>query len=434
LRGVRGCATNPATGGFQVMARRPRVAIVGGGIGGLAAGLALRRRGIEVTIHEKSARISEIGAGITMSPNALKALRALGLEDAAVAIGYQADDSVIRSWRSGRVIMRQKRSGSVVERFGASFLTIHRADLLDIIAAAVPERCIRLGAECVAVAAEDGVARARFADGGEIEADIVVGADGIHSVVRESLFGPDAPHFTGCVCWRGLVPIDALPAGSRATEMTSWWGPHGHVVHYRVRRGELVNFVAHIDSDAWTEESWTHECDRAELITTYARWNESLLRLFESSERYYKWALYDRDPLEAWGKGRATLLGDAAHPMLPYLGQGACMAIEDGCILADLVARTPEDPAGAHAAHAAGPARLAPPRQGEPSRLARRAIEARPQVRLAPLVRVGQDPVPGGMALRLRRGDGGSRVDGPHPSRRSLRSLLRMRIPFCSSP
>jgi salicylate hydroxylase len=318
------------------------VAIVGGGIGGLAAALALHRRGVEVAVYEKSARISEIGAGITMSPNALKALRALELERQAVSIGYQADDSVIRSWRSGRVITRQKRSGNVVERFGASFLTIHRADLLEIIAGAVPERLIHLGAECVGVAADNAVAR--FADGREVEADVVIGADGIHSTVRESLFGPDAPHFTGCVCWRGLVPIDALPPGSRATEMTSWWGPHGHVVHYRVRRGELINFVAHIDSDAWTEESWTRECDRAELMTTYARWNESLLRLFESSERYYKWALYDRDPLAAWGKGPVSLLGDAAHPMLPYLGQGACMAIEDGCVLADLVARTPDDP------------------------------------------------------------------------------------------
>ena len=327
------------------MARAPRVAIVGGGIGGLAAALALDRRGIEVAVYEQAARISEIGAGITMSPNALKALRALGLEQAAVAIGYQADDSVIRSWRSGRVITRQKRSGTIVERFGASFLTIHRADLLQIVAAAVPERVIHLGAECVGVVPDGGAAVARFADGREVEADIVIGADGIHSTVRESLFGPDAPHFTGCVCWRGLVPIEALPPGSRATEMTSWWGPHGHVVHYRVRRGELVNFVAHIDSDAWTEESWTRECDRAELMTTYARWNESLLRLFESSERYYKWALYDRDPLDSWGKGRASLLGDAAHPMLPYLGQGACMAIEDGCVLADLVARTPDDPA-----------------------------------------------------------------------------------------
>jgi salicylate hydroxylase len=329
------------------MPRPLKIAIIGGGIGGLAAALALHRRGTEVVVCEQSPRLSEIGAGLNLSPNALRALRALGCEAAAIAVGYEAEYQVIRSWRSGRVIARQQRAGALSKRFGASFLTIHRADLLDVLSAALPERCIRLGAVCTGVDAGNGAARARFADGSELEADAIVGADGIHSVVRASLFGPDAPHFTGCVCWRGLVPIDALPNGSRTRDTTAWWGPHGHVVHYLVRRGELVNFVAHYDSEAWTEESWTRECDRAELMQTYVRWHESLLRLFESSERYYKWALYDRDPLDRWGIGRVTLLGDAAHPMLPYLGQGAGMAIEDGCILADVLDRMSDAPAEA---------------------------------------------------------------------------------------
>ena len=325
------------------MARTPRVAIIGGGIGGLAASLALTRRGIEAHVFEQSAQLSEIGAGLTLSPNALKAFRALGVEDAAIAVGFNAEHSTIRSWRSGRVITTQRRGPEVTAKFGASFLTIHRADLLDILARAIPADSVRLGATCTGVSWSDESAIAHFADGSEVEADVVIGADGIHSAVRESLFGPDAPHFTGCVCWRGLVPIEALPEGTLGTEMTSWWGPHGHVVHYRVRRGELVNFVAHYNTDAWTEESWTRECDRAELFETYARWHPSLLRLFESSARYYKWALYDRDPLDQWGKGRVSLLGDSAHPMLPYLGQGAGMAVEDGCILADVLARGAND-------------------------------------------------------------------------------------------
>jgi salicylate hydroxylase len=325
------------------MARTPKVAIVGAGIGGLTAALALRRRGIEAVVYEQSARLGEIGAGLNLSPNALKAFRALGIEPEIVAVGYQDDYQAIRSWRSGRIISRQRRSGEIAARFGASFLTIHRADLANALLRSVPEDAVRLGAVCTGVEAGAASAVARFADGSAVEADVVVGADGIRSAVRTSLFGADAPRFTGCVCWRGLVPVDALPKGSKATDMTAWWGPHGHVVHYLVRKGELVNFVAHYDSEAWTEESWTRECDRAELMTTYARWNDSLLRLFKSSERYYKWALYDRDPLDRWGEGRATLLGDAAHPMLPYLGQGACMAIEDGCILADRIARTPDD-------------------------------------------------------------------------------------------
>ena len=174
--------------------------------------------------------------------------------------------------------------------------------------------------------------------GREFEADIIIGADGIHSAVRTNLFGPDAPRFTGCVCWRGMVPIEALKDSPISTVMTSWWGPHGHVVHYRVRDGAFVNFVAHYDSEAWLDESWTRECESREIVETYQAWHDSLKKLFRFSERSYKWALFDRDPLDQWGRDGVTLLGDAAHPMLPYLGQGASMALEDACVVADCVA------------------------------------------------------------------------------------------------
>ncbi len=210
---------------------------------------------------------------------------------------------------------------------------------------------IRPGMRCIGVETRARGAAARFADGSEIEADIVVGADGIHSKVRESLFGADAPRFTGCICWRGMAPIEAVPRDINTNDVTLWMGPHGHVVHYRVRRGELLNIVAHIDSDAWTEESWTQECSVDEVMTAYARWNPALTRVFPASERWYKWALYDRDPPARWSKGRATLLGDSAHAMLPYLGQGAAMAIEDGCVLAGMVARAGDDLDGALAAY-----------------------------------------------------------------------------------
>jgi salicylate hydroxylase len=329
------------------MQRAPRVAIIGGGIGGLAAALALNRHGIEATVYEQSASLREIGAGLNLSPNAIKAFRVLGVEEEAIAVGWPTQDQIVRSWRSGRIVTRQERTSEFVARFGATLLTIHRADLLDIFRRALPEASIRRGAVCTGVVTDDAGARARFGDGSEIEADVIVGADGIHSTVRTSLFGPDAPRFTGCICWRGLVPVGSVPPRVDLRATTSWWGPHGHVVHYPVRRGELINFVAHRDSDAWTEESWTHECNRSELIAAYKGWNEAVLRLFEASERYYKWALYDREPLELWGEGRVTLLGDAAHPMLPYLGQGAGMAIEDGCILAALLAEMWDDPTAA---------------------------------------------------------------------------------------
>jgi salicylate hydroxylase len=335
------------------MPRPPRIAIIGGGIGGLAAALALEQRGAETIVCEQSAALSEIGAGLNLTPNAIKACRALGLEDEVLAIGSGTDFLTIHSWKSGRVISRTRR-GDFPKKFGAPNIGVHRADLIEVLAGALKTTQIRFGARCVGVEAGGGgerAAAARFADGGAIEADIVVGADGIHSVVRNALFGADAPRFTGCICWRGMAPAAAVPRDIDTSDGAMWMGPHGHVVHYPVRRGELLNIVAHVDSDAWTEESWTHECDVSEVVETYAGWNPALTRLYPYSERWYKWALYDRDPLEKWSVGRATLLGDAAHAMLPYLGTGAGMAIEDACVLAAAVARQPDDLSAALAAY-----------------------------------------------------------------------------------
>jgi len=324
------------------MPRVPRVAIIGGGIGGLAAALALERRGAEVVVCEQSGALSEIGAGLNLTPNAIKAFRALGIEQEIEAIGSGSEFLMIRSWKSGRYISRMRR-GDYRKTFGAPNLAVHRADLLEVLAGALQTTEIRPGMRCTAVATGDRGAVARFADGGEIEADIVVGADGIHSVVRNSLFGADMPRFTGCICWRGMAEVGAVPRDINIADGTMWMGPHGHVVHYLVRRGDLLNMVAHFDSDAWTEESWTCECDVSEVMTTYAEWNSALTRLYPCSTRWYKWALYDREPLERWSKGRATLLGDSAHAMLPYLGQGAAMAVEDGCVLAAMIAQHPGD-------------------------------------------------------------------------------------------
>jgi salicylate hydroxylase len=332
------------------MPRAPRVAIVGGGIGGLAAALALERRGAETIVCEQSPTLSEIGAGLNLTPNAIKAMRSLGLEDQVLAIGSGTDFLTIRSWRSGRVISQMRR-GDFKKTYGAPNMGVHRADLLGVLAGALKTTDIRTGKRAVAVEGRERNAVARFADGSEIEADIVVGADGIHSVARKSLFGAGAPRFTGCICWRGMAAADSVPRDIAIADGTMWMGPHGHVVHYPVRRGELLNIVAHFDSEGWTEESWTRECDVSEVMTTYAQWNSQLTRLYPCSERWYKWALYDRDPLERWSKGRATLLGDSAHAMLPYLGQGAAMAIEDACVLAASVAHTPDDLAAALSAY-----------------------------------------------------------------------------------
>jgi len=329
------------------MARTARIAIIGGGIGGLTAAQALRRRGFEVAVYEAAPELKEIGAGVALGPNAMKALRSLDLEAPVRAVAWESEYQYLRNWRSGRVISKTPTKGYMAKRFGASGCSVHRADLLDVLGAALPKEIIHLGARCVSVESDEHVASARFTDGTEIEADVIVGADGIHSAVRASLFGPDAPRFTGKICYRCLVPVDAVPGGLPTSDGTTWLGPHGAVVVYRVRRGELVNVVAHYDDPTWTEESWIRECDRAEVIENYSGWHESLMRLFSASERHYKWALYDRDPLTRWTKGRATILGDAAHPMLPYLGQGACQAMEDGVVLAAALSSMPDDLPGA---------------------------------------------------------------------------------------
>jgi salicylate hydroxylase len=273
-------------------------------------------------------------------------LRSLDLEGPVRAVAWESNYQVVRDGCSGRILTRTPQRGYLERRFGATGCTVHRADLLDVLAAGLPADTVQLGARCVSVHAEADGASARFADGTEIEADVVIGADGIHSAVRASLIGPDAPRFTGKVCWRFLVPADAVQDGGWSN-YTLWLGPHGSVVVYLVRRGDLVNAVAHCDNDTWTEESWTRECNRSEVTANYAGWHDSLLHLFAASDRHYKWALFERDPLPSWTRGRATLLGDAAHPMLPYLGQGAAQAIEDSCILATALSVLPDDLAAA---------------------------------------------------------------------------------------
>jgi salicylate hydroxylase len=231
--------------------------------------------------------------------------------------------------------------------FGSAGATIHRVDLLNVLASSLPSDIVTLGARCIGVEPDGGVGVARFEDGRDVEADIIVGADGIHSAVRASLFGPDLPRFTGKICYRSVVAADAVRGGPPSNDNTQWLGPHGTIVLYPVRRDELINVVCHYDDEGYRHESWVSECERSEVLERYRGWHESLLRVFSAGEVWYKWALYDRDPIPRWTRGRVTVLGDAAHPMLPYLGQGACQAIEDGCVLAAALAAEPHEPIAA---------------------------------------------------------------------------------------
>jgi len=325
--------------------RKLRIAVIGGGIGGLTAARALLSRGFEVHVYESSPELKEIGAGVALGPNAMKALRSLDLEAPVRAIGYQAPFQQLRTWK-GRIISRTDATVAA-QRFGANGCTIHRADLLDVLARSIPSEVVSLSTRCVTVTTAESSAAARFTDGTEIEADVIVGADGIHSAVRASLFGPDAPQFTGKICYRSVIPVADLPAKRIEPYDGLWLGPHGTIVVYGVRRGELINVVAHYEDATYKHESWIAECERQEILRRYRNWHPSLREMFAAGELWYKWALYDRDPIPAWTKDRATMLGDAAHPMLPYLGQGAGQAIEDGCVLAAALDKLAADPAGA---------------------------------------------------------------------------------------
>jgi salicylate hydroxylase len=307
-----------------------KVIIVGAGLGGLTAAATLARRGIEFTLLEQASQLGEIGAGVQLAPNAMKVLRALGLEQRAAEVGFEPGAHVIRNWKTSQVLARTPYKGVLTEIFGAAYYGYHRADLHDILRSAVPQEAIRLSARCTAVRTEGDQAVVTLADGSELAADAVIGADGIHSAVRGSLFGAEAPRFTGNACWRGMTPTAALPAGLIDPDMTVWFGPGASVVYYYIRGGTMVNWVAAFESDEWAQESWNAEGRREEMLERFADWHPTIQALLTHSDRYLKWGLFDRDPLPQWSKGRATLMGDACHPMLPYLAQGACMAIEDG--------------------------------------------------------------------------------------------------------
>jgi salicylate hydroxylase len=326
-----------------------RVAIIGGGIGGLTAANALLRAGLEVSVYEAAGELKEIGAGVALQANAMRVLKFIGVEEAARKLAGKTDYAVTKDGLTGRIISKTSRARQV-ELLGIEPATMHRADMLDVLAAALPDEITSLGKRCTGVESGESSAVARFADGTEVEADVIIGADGIHSATRTALFGPDAPKFTGKICYRSVIPTAKVRAGALAdvaADNGQWLGPHGTIVLYPLRGEELINVVCHYDDDTYRHESWVTECPRDEVLARYAGWHDSLLRLFEAGDTWYKWALYDRDPIPQWTKGRVTLLGDAAHPMLPYLGQGACQALEDGAVLANAMAASPADPVAA---------------------------------------------------------------------------------------
>jgi salicylate hydroxylase len=324
------------------MSGKKRIALIGAGIGGLTAARALALRGFEVRVFEQSDELKEVGAGIQVAPNSTKVLRALGLEPQLKEAGYQPRSVVVRDWDDGRELRRTPMDNAEA-KYGAGYYLMHRADLLKILAEPVPGVTVELGARVDAVSSTDRHAVVTLSGGRQFEADLVVGCDGIHSLVRKILHGAQSPRFTGNMCWRALTPVDAFPPGLVAPDMTIWMGPLGHIVVYYVRGGQFVNMVASRETKSWVEESWSVSSSAAEMSAAFPKVGGDMRMLIDRAQSCFKWGLFDRDPLPWWSRGRITLLGDAAHPMLPFLAQGAAMAIEDGFVLARELTASPDD-------------------------------------------------------------------------------------------
>src|SRR6516165_374984 len=323
-----------------------RIAVIGGGIGGLTAAVALYQAGFEVNVYEQAPELTEVGGGINMAPNATRVLRGLGLAERLDREGVRPRNTHQRRWQDGRTLQRALLNPLCEELYGAPHMTIHRADLLATIAAAFPSERVHLGHRLVDLADRGNRTEAWFENGVRITVDVLVGADGIHSTVRNLLLGEEEPAFAGCVAYRGLVPVERIADLGLELGSQSWVGPGAHFVHYFVSRGRLLNFVGWTEHDSWNREDWTDRATIARALAAFEGWHAQVRTIIAAAETCFIWALFDRDPLPRWSVGRTTLLGDASHPMYPFMGQGAAQAIEDAAALAAcLVVAGDADPA-----------------------------------------------------------------------------------------
>jgi len=315
-----------------------QVIVVGAGIGGLTAALTLLRAGLEVQVFEQASELREVGAGIQISPNATRLLRRLGLAEGLLQVAVRPQALEMRRWEDGKVLSRQPLADVCEATFGAPYYHLYRPDLLAVLAAAVPDGIVQLGHCCVGVHQSESGVEAAFEDGMTVNADVVVGADGIHSAVRELLFGPESPHFSGSIAYRGLVPAERLEHLGMERNANAWLGPDRHFVHYYVGAGRFVNFVGVVPGKDWRVESWSAKGEVAEALAEFATWHPQVQQIIRAVDFTNRWGLYDRDPLDRWSVGRVTLLGDAAHAMLPFMAQGAVQSIEDAVVLAKCLA------------------------------------------------------------------------------------------------
>jgi salicylate hydroxylase len=314
---------------------RIRVVVVGGGIGGLFAARALIAHGLEVSVYEQAPALGEVGAGVYITPNAVRQMQRVGLGPAVEKWGARvgAQSHYFRHDGSPIAPVQVTDASGWNANFG-----MHRADLIDFLAAALPADVVRCGHRAIGFEQAGNVARVRFANGAVAEGAVVVGADGIHSELRPHVFPPSRPVFHGTISYRGLVSRERLPDWPM-DRWLMWAGPKKHFLLFPVRHGEMVNYVGFVPTDEEMKESWSAPGDPDKLRREFEGWDPRIGTVLKQVDKCFRWALYDREPLPTWSKGRLTLLGDAAHPMLPHLGQGANQSIEDGMALATILSR-----------------------------------------------------------------------------------------------
>lgn len=324
-----------------------RIAIAGAGLGGLTAARALLQKGFDVSVYEQAETLGEVGAGLQLAPNATRCLHAVGLGPALMDVAAVPTGKQVRLWNTGQSWKLFDLGETALREYGAPYVMVHRADLHRVLVDGVREireDAIRLGSRLAGFAQDEQGVTLRFEDGSTETSDVLIASDGVHSVLRRDLGHLDRPEFTGCLAWRGLVPTAHLPARLREPVGTNWIGPGAHVITYPVRSGELLNFVGIVERTDWIRESWMERGSIQECLADFRGWHEDVQLLISLLDAPYKWALMGREPLDQWGAGSVTLLGDAAHPTLPFLAQGAGMAIEDGVVLARCLEAFPQDP------------------------------------------------------------------------------------------
>jgi salicylate hydroxylase len=325
-----------------------KIAIVGAGLGGLAAALFLRRAGLNVVVYEQSTALHEIGAGIVVPPNMVRLLRRLDLanklHEFAVRLEFAWE---YRRWQDGRVLSATPMGERCELMYGTPCYVAHRADLREFFRRALPDEAVRFDHRCIGVKQDKKGVGLEFVSASgrmlQAEADAAIGADGIHSVIRDFVTAQKEPRFSGLCAFRCLVPAERAPEMALRPVHTLWLGPGRHFVHYPISAGRLVNIVAMAPAGDWRSESWTADGEISDLTREFERWDERVHQLIVSATQTKRWTLFDRAPLEQWTAGRVALLGDAAHAMLPFLAQGAAQGVEDAVTLADCLKSAESD-------------------------------------------------------------------------------------------